>query len=204
MPILKATAAEPNSDVRIAIVSLIHTTKKKVVRLTLNYQMSSSGQFLCPNIPSIKTVEALIDPWPGFATSTGFVAQVKRYSFTKLLNELFKIELQRRLVKEGSTITVLSMHPGLIATENSMTSSPTLIRPLLWIFGSTPASGATSALFATTAAVVKKEPEKYKAAYIGSWASLEPAAIQARDPRLAEELWVLTSEVVDRALTGNM
>ena len=166
--------------------------------------MSSSAQAFCPKVGSIRTLEILNDPWPGFATSTGFIAETKRYSFTKLLNELFKVELQRRLSAEGSTITVLSMDPGFIATENGVASFPILLKPLVWLFARSPSDGATSTLFATTAIEIKKEPEKYKAAYIGSSASMDRSAAQARDLRLAEEAWMLTREIVDKVIAEEM
>jgi hypothetical protein len=64
------------------------------------------------------------------------------------------------------------------------------------------ASGAHSALFASTAPEVRKEDPKYRAAYLDSDTSIKQSSAVARDKNLAADLWTLTQSVVDKALKG--
>ena len=93
--------------------------------------MSSEAHYLTLKVTSIKAVEESNRPWESYATSNNYIGKSMRYAFTKMLNEWFKHELQRRLASEHSNIIVLSMHPGLIATDNNVVSFPYLLRPLL-------------------------------------------------------------------------
>ncbi|TKA63257.1 hypothetical protein B0A49_09162 [Cryomyces minteri] len=168
MPILEATAASPNSDVRIVV-------------------MSSIAHSITPKLAGLKTIEELNIPWHGYK-STGFLAQMKRYSFTKLCNELFKVELQRRLDAEGSNIVTISTHPGMVKSKNSIDSAPLVFKLLITRFGKTLTGGATSALFAASSPQVRRELQKYKAAYLTSDATIKHASAQARDMKMAGDL----------------
>jgi len=183
MPVLKATAAQPGSDTRIIV-------------------MSSVGHTLCPKIAGFQNLSQFAKPFPGYDTDKGFYADCKRYFFSKLCNELFKLELQRRLQESCPNIIVLSAHPGFVATENSLTTWPWLLKPLVKPVMISTASGAHSALFASTAPEVRKEDPKYRAAYLDSDTSIKQSSAVARDKNLAADLWTLTQSVVDKALKG--
>jgi len=49
-----------------------------------------------------------------------FQAKRNRYHFTKLLNILFALELQRRVDEQNIPIISMSIHPGLVATETGL------------------------------------------------------------------------------------
>ena len=165
--------------------------------------MSSSAHYLCPKISKLRSVGDLNRPWPGFEISNSFWAQVKRYTFTKVLNQLFTIELQRRLDEERADVMALSADPGFVATEGSIVTWPWLLQPFARIFAASEASGAKSALFATTSADVKKDAAKYKAAYLDAWGWIGRPSAQAKDAQLAGDLWKLTRDIVDHSLAGS-
>ena len=166
--------------------------------------MSSDAHQMTPKIASLKTLEDLNTPWQGFADSNAFWAQTKRYSFTKLCNELFKIELVRRLNEEGSNIITLSTNPGLVKTEGNLLSWPWMLKPLVLALGSTPSNGAKSALFAASSPAVKNDRKKYIGAYLTADTSVKQTTAQARDMKLAGDLWNLTQDIVDKILAGQM
>ena len=148
----------------------------------------------------VKTVEDLNKPWPGFAGS-GFIAATYRYSWTKLLNEWFKVELQRQITTDNIDITVLSGHPGLIATENNYISWPRYLRFVLYLFGRAPEVGGNSALVGTTSPLVKQQPEKYKGAYLDESGAPIAASAIAQNKERAAELWKLTSEIIGKSVS---
>ena len=164
--------------------------------------MSSDAIMFSSHVASLSTVEQLNAPWKEFAASNGFVAQTKRYAFTKLLNELFKIELQRRLDSEGANILAISMTPGMVATENSVNAHPWYLKPLPLLLGRDLLGGATSGLYAATATDVKNNRQKYKAAYLRETGKIGKAPGQSKDAKLAGELWALTRHIVDKESAG--
>jgi hypothetical protein len=110
----------------------------------------------------------LNNPFPSYQKSTSFLGRCARYAYIKICNELFKVELQRRLDTENSSIIVLSVHPGVVKTENCMESIPWYFRYILMSGAVRLSIGAASVLFAASDPHVRKEPGKYKAAYLDS------------------------------------
>ena len=111
------------------------------------------------------------------------------YSQSKLANELFALELHRRLWAAGSRVRVTSAHPGFTATDLQRTSPASrLFNP---IFGMKPEDGALPTLRAAT------DPAAASGTYWGPRGLFEmrgppaPARICARaqDPSLAAWLW---------------
>jgi hypothetical protein len=166
--------------------------------------MSSEAIRIAPTIKSLATVEDINAPYPSFTTARGFLADTKRYSYTKTLNELFKIELKRRLITEAPGILVISTHPGLVNTETATDTYPFLIKPVARFFGITPAAGAHSGLFAAGAVEPRSQFDKYNGAYLNSNTAILDTPAQAKDPRLASQLWTLTQDIVDKILAGEM
>lgn len=166
--------------------------------------MSSRAESACHNIAGFKTLEQLNHPFTSYQSSTSFLGQCERYAYTKACNELFKMELQRRLDAEGSTIIVISVHPGVVRTENCMESIPWYLRHVLMSWAVQPSIGATSALFAATDLGVRKNPGRYKAAYLDSDTSIRRASAQSRDLKLAGDLWSLTRSIVNKISAGEM
>lgn len=165
--------------------------------------MSSAAELFCPKLLGLQTVEQLNAPYLTYQDN-GFYQQVRRYGFTKLLNELYKTELQRRLSKENSGIIVVSIMPGLVGTENSLALYPWYFKPLLGILAVSPKSGATSALFGGTAPEVKQEAKKYEGAHLTIDGSIVKTSAQSTDLVLAADLWNLTQEIVDKIRAHTM
>jgi hypothetical protein len=85
-----------------------------------------------------------------------------------------------------------------------MESIPWYFRYILMSGAVRSSTGAASALFAASDPHVRKEPGKYKAAYLDSDTTRMKASAQGQDMKLAGDLWILTSEIVDKILTGKM
>ncbi|MCJ1377607.1 hypothetical protein MMC17_000702 [Xylographa soralifera] len=185
MPVLKATAARPDSDTRIVI-------------------MTSEAYSFCPKLPGLKTLEQLNAPYSSYQTARSFYGQVVRYAYSKLLNELYKVELQRRLIAENSSTIVMSVMPGMVATEGSFVTYPWYLKPLFRALAVSITAGTISALFAATSPEVRRDVEKYKAAYLTTDGSVMKTTAQAIDARLAEDLWGLSEEVVGKIMDGRL
>ena len=165
--------------------------------------MTSAAHALCPKLVGFKNIDELNNPYVGFR-GTSFYAQCLRYSYSKLCNELFKIELCRRLDAEDSQIIILSAHPGFVGTEKAVTSFPWYMRPLVWPWMGSAAAGSTSSVFAATAPIVREQRNKYQGSYLDSDASIKTAFEQGRDPTLAAELWNLTQTIERQILAGKL
>ena len=166
--------------------------------------MSSAAYHMCPELPGLKTLDQLNAPYPSYQTAKSFYGQIVRYAYSKLLNELYKVELQRRLSAEKSSIIVMSVTPGMVATEGSFVTFPWYLKPLFRVLAMPVTAGSTSALFAATSPEVRRDMEKYKAAYLTTDGSVTKAGTQATDAGLAEDLWGLSEEVVGEIMDGKM
>jgi NAD(P)-dependent dehydrogenase (short-subunit alcohol dehydrogenase family) len=111
------------------------------------------------------------------------------YGQSKLANQLFALELHRRLSAAGSRVRVTSAHPGFTATDLQRTSlGARLFNP---IFGMKPADGALPTLRAAT------DPTAASGSYWGPRGLFEmrgppaPARISAsaQDASTAAWLW---------------
>ena len=149
-----------------------------------------------PPIQSLASIEALKAPWPEYANDNSFFwSKLKRYAYTKVLNEIFKGELQRRLEGSAPNIVCLSAHAGLTLTP-AVVQLPYAFQFLTRILGSTPAGGATSTIFATTATEMKQHRDEYKGAWIDPKAKLGPPIPESGYERLGSELWSTTDKIV--------
>ncbi|KAI6121119.1 hypothetical protein F5141DRAFT_1060950 [Pisolithus sp. B1] len=151
LPILRKTAAQPDSDVRIVVVA-------------------SSGHRLLFGKHRFRTIQELNDeckytPVPGFT----------RYCRSKLANVLYASELDRRLssstVPYESNIIAVSVHPGLV---NTISHNPVISRLRLdsfvdWFAPLVPVApdvGAYNSVYAAVAPVIRTERWRYGGGYI--------------------------------------
>ncbi|OSX60727.1 hypothetical protein POSPLADRAFT_1171809 [Postia placenta MAD-698-R-SB12] len=182
LPLLKRTAREPNSDVRIVDVS---SDGYDAVRHPV--QFNSVEDF---NLEYKDNVF----PWPA----------LMRYCYSKLLVMLRAQELQRRLDAEGVPIMVLTTHPGAINSDGVRKWVDSLgdgllaavVMYLINLFFTMPTHGAYSTVFAAAAPQVRAEQRKYHAGYIRPPGKLGEVNAKARDPQLAQDLWALTERVL--------
>ncbi|TEB29890.1 NAD(P)-binding protein [Coprinellus micaceus] len=186
LPLLKKTAQEPDSDVRIVNLS------SKV-----HYQVPAGVQF--------KTIEDF-----NVLYSYRPVPSLVRYGNAKLAVILWSRKLQEELLPSESLpngITVIALHPGVIDTVSAGVPKPFralvkfLVRNLLG-FDDTDFGSQTS-VFAAASKQVKDEREKYQAgwgAYLhdapvpGSVVDPSPAAL---DDQLKEDLVETTEKLLE-------
>jgi NAD(P)-dependent dehydrogenase (short-subunit alcohol dehydrogenase family) len=126
------------------------------------------------------------------------------YATSKLANILFTKELQRRL--SGTTATANCFEPGMVLTRfGGFGSDQGLLLNLVYAiarpFASTPEKGADSLIWLATS----PEAASLKGEYVSK---RRPVTLQkqARDPKLAADLWALSeklcTEVAARAAIG--
>ncbi|KAJ7880279.1 oxidoreductase [Mycena olivaceomarginata] len=166
LPTLLRTAETPNSDVRI--VSLTSQA----------FSMHPGGGIV---FKDLRTTQG-----------SGLMKSL-RYGQSKLANILYAAELARRY---GSTITAVSVHPGVVRTD-LLSAQSALTRGLSWITHPfsmlTPEEGAFNELWAATADRTKIVNGEY----------YEPVGIpgghmrKSRDKTLAKQLWEWTEKELD-------
>ncbi|KIK98614.1 hypothetical protein PAXRUDRAFT_823658 [Paxillus rubicundulus Ve08.2h10] len=180
LPVLKQTAAEPASDVRIIVVA-------------------SAGHELVSGKPRFRNIDDINNEYKS-ALSPSFA----RYCYSKLANILYASELQRRLNTEAPSITVISLHPGAV---NTFSRKPQL-KKILWLvnilaypfFVHPDVGGYTSAIAAASPEVAQNR-DKYKGAYLVPVGKLQKPSQMACDEGLAKELWeTIESFLVDKAI----
>ncbi|KAI0314286.1 NAD-P-binding protein [Amylostereum chailletii] len=177
LPLIKATAKMPHSDVRI----LIHSSRGAPA--TVRYEFASLADF------------------NDIGTSNSFLGRVKRYSTTKFMNLLFMFELQARLDAEHIPVTVISLHPGAVQSGSVFCffHSASWLLTVYTAAGISPYEGAFTTLFAATSAEVAAQRERYKARFLLPYGRIVDVIPQARDPELARLLWE-TTECCNRCL----
>ncbi|KAH9852467.1 NAD-P-binding protein [Lenzites betulinus] len=181
LSILTQTAKEPDSDVRVILLSsrMIAALKWKDVHF--------------------RDINDFNEEYGHPPT-----ASLYRYAYSKLANVLFAKQLQKRFDFEGIPVTAMSLHPGGVYTEGS-TKDPLAQIPILGhlvkfilrkLFVSA-AEGAYTSAFAAASPLVKAEREKYKGAFLWPPGNIiSPPCRQAESQELAEELWATTESIL--------
>ncbi|KAG8869584.1 hypothetical protein FRB97_000999 [Tulasnella sp. 331] len=182
LPLIKKTAAEPGSDVRVVTVSsFVHSSSPKT---------------------DWKTFEEW-NPKP-----KGFLADLKPYGRSKLANILFAKQLQRNFDDEHVNALSICVAPGSIDTDTVRVGLQErswfayIIYHLTNLSGNfiTPAQGAYTTLFAATSLVVVSSDEskgKYAASYLVPFGLVAQPTAAARDPDAARDLWATSERVVE-------
>ncbi|KIK62756.1 hypothetical protein GYMLUDRAFT_197864 [Collybiopsis luxurians FD-317 M1] len=185
LPLLKSTAAEKDSDVRIINLTSAYHAKVKVDSFvgkeTLNKQYGD--------------------------TMKGHL-----YGVTKLANILHTKHLQSRLNSEGARITCITLHPGVVATPGvyQLFSSSGLLQKLLAktiipLFFQEPRQGAMNSAFAAASKQVaaarestdEAEKKMYEGVYLMPIGKITEPSKYAKDERLQNELYETTREILD-------
>ena len=120
------------------------------------------------------------------------------YATSKLANVLFTKELQRHL--EGTTATANCFEPGMVRTQFGGFGSDqgfllNMVYALAKPFSSTPEQGADSLVWLATS----PEAASLKGEFV-SKRRPRPAQKQARDPKLAADLWTLSEKLCAEAV----
>ena len=121
-------------------------------------------------------------------SSYGFLG-FPRYSETKLMNILFTRELARRL--EGTGVVVNAVHPGAVRTD--LGAPPGAVRALTGRFMRSPEQGARTSLHVATAPDLSTVTGSY---FVDEKLADDKLSAQARDDRLATELWERSARLV--------
>ncbi|KAF8986648.1 NAD-P-binding protein [Cyathus striatus] len=176
LPLLKAAAAH-SSDVRVVT-------------------LSSYAYTFFPGPVRFDTKESLNFNFPGAADQPG--ATFLPYAHSKLANILFAYQLQKKLDEDKGDITSVSVHPGTVRTVGaedftSRTKTEHMLEQAL-----TPLEGAITPLFAATAPEVRTEKSKFGGAFVMPFGVVLPEDMteDAKNPKLAEELWNTSENVV--------
>ncbi|KAG8907650.1 hypothetical protein FRB99_003112 [Tulasnella sp. 403] len=182
LPLLRKTAEDPDSDVRIVVLSS-------------DLHASISGE------PDFSTLEGW-NAYPG----ESFLQGGKRYNLSKLANVLFTRELQSRLNASKVPITCIAVHPGVIGTGGSLGNLDSLpilgpvIQFLIRNLGFSLEEGAYTSVFAAASPVVKANREKFQGAYLRPFDRISEPSKYARNKDLAEGLWRCSEELTEICL----
>ncbi|TCD60879.1 hypothetical protein EIP91_009370 [Steccherinum ochraceum] len=178
LPLLKVTAKEPNTDVRIVSVSSASVTfVPETVRFRNleDFNMEYSGTF----------------------------AFMKRQGQAKLAIALVTKELQRRFDAENIPILSITLNPGTINTEGNLALASRqhwLLRPIFtWLSNHvtpSPAKGAYTQVFAAVSPIARKEKEKYGGAFLMPPAVVSKPCKATENMELAAELWKTTEDLL--------
>jgi len=130
-----------------------------------------------------------------------FQSNLSRYGLSKLANILFTKELQRRLDAEGAQVVAIALHPGRVRTAGAINfvgqDNLSMLDETL-----SPIDGSLTPLFAATDNIVWTKKEKYSGAYLMPFGVIEEPSENARNPKLAKELWVASEQVVKGLLVN--
>ncbi|KIK64544.1 hypothetical protein GYMLUDRAFT_220981 [Collybiopsis luxurians FD-317 M1] len=173
LPLMKETAAKPNSHVRIVNVT-------------------SSGYRLAGS-PDFSSLEGLNQKsWSSWG----------RYGLSKLANILFTNELQKRIEESGcNNIYCLSAHPGPVATEltrGPLQSWPILspLEPIARLISKTPQQGTLTQLYAATSPEVEEKGLKSALLYPTAQLQAKNSLAEDKDGKLGAQYWKLCEKLV--------
>jgi len=177
LPLMKETAKEPGSDVRIINVSsLTHTRVKPTTFATRDAFNKDYGESV-----------------------SGYLAT---YGNSKLANVLHIKALQKRLIAESVPITRIAADPGTtktVALDRFFTSIPYVggfLKKYVGPFFGSWRNGAMTVAFAAAGKEVMDKRETYQGVYMVPIATISPASKFGLDERLQEELYETTEKII--------
>ncbi|KAI0717571.1 NAD-P-binding protein [Cerioporus squamosus] len=179
LPLLKRTAEQPNSDVRIVAVS-------------------SDSHYSCPSDVRFRNLDDL----NGDFADTMF-PQFLRYAFSKTMQLMFTKDLQHRLDEAGIPILCIAPDPGPVRTEgvHAYTESVgpivgALYRLIALLTFQTPAQGARSTVFSAASPIPRAQPNNYRGAFLGSSCKVAKPSKTVQKTELRQELWDTTEKIL--------
>ncbi|KAJ7166672.1 NAD(P)-binding protein [Mycena filopes] len=187
-PTLIKTSKEPDSDVRIIMISsAVHSFA------------SSGGKF--------STLAEINDPLGPLNSPNGIRSRYAGYARSKLAGILFSKELQRHLDAASAPALSLSVDPGGVATETVLDSAQNglpvlgpLFRFAISKFARSPLDGAATALLAATSPEVRTRRLEFKASFISDFGVITRASKDAESVELAGKLWATAVEITQKIL----
>lgn len=128
----------------------------------------------------------------------------RAYGQSKLANLLFTAELDRRLRKQGSRISVNCVHPGEVLTDVMRDMHPAILwlysvfQPMCFLFFKTAPQGAACTLFAATAPQLATSENGGSGLYLNRFAPA-PKGKVVEDEVIAKRLWELSEQLTGPA-----
>ncbi|KAG9018409.1 hypothetical protein FRB93_000112 [Tulasnella sp. JGI-2019a] len=177
LPLLKKTAAEAGSDVRIITLSSSSHYESWVPLDWKSY-----------------------DGWS--LENKNFLNSYMAYRTTKGLNVLFAKELQRKLDEEHIPALSMAVDPGIVdtPTNRKVVASQRwfgwLLLPYINIRSMPVAKGAYTTLFAAASPVVKDRKKEFAGAYLKPLGVIATPKKETLDPVIARDLWETSERAV--------
>ncbi|KAI0033031.1 NAD-P-binding protein [Vararia minispora EC-137] len=202
MPVLKSTALQSESDVRIVVVSPISLYRSANTNRDSSAKVSSMSHMYGPLRPNFGTLDEW-NAYGGYTSDLLHIIRHQRYAMTKRMNLLWTLHQQKLLDEEKIPITVMSLHPGFILTGALIDTQP------WWLtlsgrlgLAMTQEKGAHTTLFSATSPRVSERPDAYKGKYLVPFGKVkQPAIKDAYDPARAAALWEATEKIAAELLT---
>ncbi|KAH8888978.1 NAD(P)-binding protein [Thozetella sp. PMI_491] len=187
LPLLRAAASRPGSDVRVVTVS----SSAQTVFVPYAYPVAF-------DTPARLADPATDDP----SRHDSYSTRMRRYGLAKLANTLFAAELQSRCDAAGIDLVSTSIHPGTVHTDGAATAMPAAwVFMLLKLVAMSPEKGATSSLFAAAAPEVRRDKEAYKGKYLDEKGRVKKPHPMAESPSVARDLWETTRAAIEEYLS---
>lgn len=168
MPVLKKTAVQPGSDVRVVI------TGSDAYR-----QYASDPNIKFKEISDFN--QEFKDQW---------FSSLHRYGLSKLALVLFNSVLQKRLVAQDLNILCLCIHPGVVNTFADRI--PFLIRPLFSLLAKSVDEGGFNSCFAAFSPLPREKYEEFKGKYLTPVGKIAGLSKNALREGLGDDLWTTT------------
>ncbi|KDR76480.1 hypothetical protein GALMADRAFT_210460 [Galerina marginata CBS 339.88] len=128
-----------------------------------------------------------------------FYPDWSRYCVTKLACTLFARELQNKLDDSKIPIFSIPIHPGEVNTFADRVKWSFLMKIVMGIFFMRPEAGSFNSCFAAASPLVKKNPAKYKRAYLTPIGSIGALGKNAQRDDLSLDLWDATERISEEA-----
>ncbi|RPD55082.1 NAD-P-binding protein [Lentinus tigrinus ALCF2SS1-7] len=177
LPLLKRTAEQPNSDVRIVTVNTV-------------------SHNACPSNVRFRNLDNLNKDF-----EDTFFPQYNRYAFSKTMQLMFIKDLQQRLDEAGIPILCIALDPGEVRTEGVRAYTDSvgpIVGPIYRLIALltfvTPAQGARSTLFAAGSPIPRAEPNEYRGQYLTSSCKVANPSKLVQNAELRRELWGTTEK----------
>lgn len=191
MPLLKAAALAPDSDVRIVNTG----TNAHRLFISDNYPLDFSS-------PALWSAELPYMPWVwNYFGRFCFKNDMVRYGLSKLTLAMLTRDLQRRLDAANIPIICTSPHPGAVATPGLHELVTPMFLVIVRLVFLSEDQGSWHQLFMATDKAVRQDPERYKGVYFEQFGTPHPGHASLRNEEACRQVWENTAKEVDSYLS---
>ncbi|KAM0335503.1 hypothetical protein ACHAQA_000551 [Verticillium albo-atrum] len=190
LPLLKATAQKPSTDVRI--VGLSSAAASSFLPAAYKPNFTS---------PDVLANPVSYYPWSWrWVMSNLFTIDMIAYSVAKVAVTVFIKELQRHLDEEDIPVLCTAIHPGEVRTGQSLGSMAPWIRGLAQKSFLPLEEGSSHSIFAATAPQVRQNAEAYKGKFLLPLGQVAQHHPLVDDDELVKGLWKNTEGALNKLL----